>query len=141
MFDAAFFDGMAAANNYNMLYSSYQVYMKHEKYLFMDYNIPRSRELLASIDYSRIESIAVCCVMQKRSSEDFQYPYQDYFLSEKQNNHGYKLNFLQQPPSYNYVPISGEDFPTSVIVKMLIKRSPFILKRIISRLIGKLSIS
>jgi hypothetical protein len=127
LFDLSFFEGIAAANNYKILFSSYDVYLK----TFTDAGsniqlpIPLSRELLDVIDGSKITGIGITYVLQKQSDADFRYPYQDNYLSQSQGNYGYALQFLPVPPSRTYLPLRKnllDAVPAKDLAKTLLNR-------------------
>jgi hypothetical protein len=104
-FDRSFFAGLAAANNYRVLFSSFVInVLRGDK--FDQWHIPCSRELLATIDWAKTTSeIAICVVLQKVTDEDFKMPYQFDMLSKALGNDGYQLQFLPEPPSYTFLPM------------------------------------
>lgn len=107
-FDASFFEGIAAANNYRILYSSYIVRPKLSasgSAKDPQFHIPVSELLLDVVDWSMTSSIGICYVFQKQTDEDFRFAYQGDFLSQIEKNTGYKLQFLPTPPSRSYVPL------------------------------------
>lgn len=132
LFDSSFFQGLAAANNYRILFSSYTVAIKDNQYLSLQFHLPVSRELLETLDWSKIESIGICYVFQKQSDADFHYPYQGEYLQQINHNFGYRLQFLTDPPSYSYVPVYKEDLSnlgTKTLLNVLLRRIPQILRR------------
>lgn len=68
----------------------------------LQYLIPLSRELLDSIDYSKISAIEIAYSMQKQTTNDFHNPYQGLFLSHNQGHYGYFIQFLPLPPRRTY---------------------------------------
>ena len=99
LFDPGFYESLAAANNYKILFSGFFI---NERYI-----ISCSRELLDLFDWSKIgnKPIGVMYLMQKQNNNDFAYPYQGGALSEIKRNLGYKIFFDSNPPSRSYVPI------------------------------------
>ena len=136
-FDLSFFEGFAAANDYRVLFCSYVLLPRGEPVQLDDHHIPLSRELLDTIDPSKVRDISICYVLQKQGNADFRFPYQGLYLSASQGHQGYELAFLQNPPSRAYVPVSewrtGETLRTPVLVRLLLHRA----RRILSRLIGR----
>jgi hypothetical protein len=108
-FDSSFFEGLAAANKYEVLFSSYIITPKtltpHGSN--NEFHIPLSEELLDTIDWSKVASIGICYVFKKKISAVFEYPYEGSFLSQQQKNIGFQLQFLPSP-SYTYVPVISE---------------------------------
>jgi len=104
-FDVSYFEGMAAANQYKILYSSFIVNVENDQI-----HIPASRELLDMFEWPKTRFgpyIGTCHVMQKQSEEDFKYAYQDSYMAHVQGNAGYEMQFLPNPPSYSYVPMAA----------------------------------
>jgi len=134
LFDQSFFDGLAAANNYRVLFSSYVVTLADEQNIYDQFHIPASAQLIEALDWSKLLSIEICYVFQKQSGEDFAYPYQGKYLSQIQKNMGYQLQFLSAPPSYGYVPIfSGnlEDTEIRTLAAAIFKKLGRKLRKII----------
>jgi hypothetical protein len=106
LFDLSFFEGMAAANNYSIIYSSYVVTL-HDRTgagSSIQYHIPLSRELLDVLDRSKVKAIGITYVFQKQSEADFHYPYQGSLMSDKMENNGYELQFFPEVPARAYIP-------------------------------------
>ena len=130
-YDPSFFEGIAAANDYRILFSSYVILGKTGSNQF---HVPLSIELLELVDWTKVGSIGICYVMQKQSeSHDFNYPYQGQFLAATQGHYGYQLQFLPDPPSRTYLPLRGplytfgplhtlEHISVKSILKYLFKR-------------------
>lgn len=127
-FDSSFFEGLAATNNYRIIFSSYVIDINAANIsqdASSQYHIPLSHELLEALDWSKqtIGGIGICYVMQKQTNDDFKYPYQGLFLSQVQNNYGYQIQFLPNPPSRTYLPlILLESVPTKQLLKKLSER-------------------
>lgn len=159
-FDPSFFEGMAAANNYTILFSSFlvQVVRKHmDRYdsarlgqiprgVFHDqFHIPVSRDLLDVINWSGGQaSVGISYVYRKNSDDEFKNAYQDEYQAEAHWNSGYELQFLPVPPSRTYIPVrSGAPggaqegmlgaIPLKILLRHLLKRFR-ILSRIKARL-------
>lgn len=136
MFDLSFFEGIAAANNYKVLFSSYVITTNTPTSAggSSQFHIPASRELLDVVDWSKVRGIGIFYVLQKQSDSDFQYPYQGRYLSENQGHYGYQLQFLPDPPTRTYVPVYTPDpvynpdttdestIPTKVLLRQLCVR-------------------
>jgi hypothetical protein len=126
---------MAKANDYKVLFSSYQIVTPtlnkaggHDQFhLPRTENIfPISEELREALDWTRIAAFGVVYAMQKRSEADFCYPYQGGSLPEVQRKHGYSLQFLQSPPSHACIPlvpdsIHGKDLLNEVRHRVITK--------------------
>ncbi|MDE2027114.1 MAG: hypothetical protein KGK03_10300 [Candidatus Omnitrophica bacterium] len=110
-YDPSFLEGMASANNYKILFSSFVITMHNptEAGHSCQYHVPLSWGLMDTFDWTRIEGLEVCYVMQKQSASDFCVSYQGVFFSNNQTHHGYRLNYSQNPPARAYVPVHTLD--------------------------------
>lgn len=131
-FDKPFFEGLAAANNYKILHTSYVIATKADTIngSGLSFHVPMSRELLKSIDLTKVREVCVYGVYQKQVEADFVYPYQGHYSLKKQEHFSFNRLFFRDPPSYSYIPV-GMEQPTQLIVKLLIQR---IIKKIRSKL-------
>lgn len=123
-FDLSFFEGIAAANNYKILFSSYIVTLKAftDAGSAIQLSIPLSRELLDAIDWAKVESVGINYVLQKQSDADFQLPYQGNYLSHNQGHFGYVHQFLPNPPSRTYLPLYLNEVLAKDLLKILYKK-------------------
>jgi SAM-dependent methyltransferase len=135
-FDVSFFEGLAAANHYRVLFSSYVVAPKGPLETFNEFHVPLSRELLAILDWSRVHYIGICYVFQKQREEEFKLPYQGAYLSEREGNHGYELQFLPDPPSRTYVPVTNASLSTYLSTRALVGLTA---RRVVPAIRGRLS--
>ncbi len=108
LFDLSFFEGIAAANYYKVLFSGYVVSLKSttQNGSNLQFHIPLSRDLLDAVDLTKVLSIGISYVFQKQSDADFKYPYQGSYLSHREGISGYALQFFPDPPARTYVPIA-----------------------------------
>ncbi len=141
-FDLSFFEGIAAANNYRILFSSYIVATSISTPAGSEnqFHVPLSRDLLDAVDWSKVAYIGICYVFQKQSDTDFQYPYQDEYLSQIQGHCGYQLQFLPNPPSRTYVPVlksNLENVKIKILISTLIKK---VIKKIYNKIKTKIFI-
>ncbi len=126
-YDPSFFEGIAAANSYKILFSSYVIVGRVSAGESSQFHVPLSRELLDLVDWTKVREVGICYVMQKQSDSDFKYPYQGEYLSQIQEHYGYKLQFLPEPPSRSYIPIHTmksfrlRDLP-HIVIRGLFKR-------------------
>jgi len=95
-YDPSFLEGMAAANNYRILYSSFVINQFH---------VPLSWELMDTFDFTKMKGLRVFYAMQKQSEADFRTPYQGRFLSQNQKHLGFEVKYLQNPLSRAYAPL------------------------------------
>ncbi|MDP1809594.1 MAG: hypothetical protein Q8L35_08675 [Actinomycetota bacterium] len=126
-FDSSFFEGLAAANNYRILFASYTITTKDltPEGSNVQFDVPLARDLLNAIDLSKITHLGICYVFSKMADADFQYPYQGGYLSQKQGHFGYELKFSAEPPSRSYLPVfDSNDIPvtTKELAKVLYRR-------------------
>lgn len=130
-FDKSFFEGVAAANNYKILFDSYIITPgeKTRDGSDLEFHIPMNRDLLNTINLTNISYVGVHAVMQKQTEADFQLPYQAHFLSEKQGHLGFNRLFFRDPPSYSYIPSVNPS--GKLLLKMLIQK---IKRRVFSKL-------
>ena len=116
LYDESFFDGIAAANNYKIIFNSYVITTKSKTPNGSDnqFHIPLNRDLLKTIDLSKT-SIGVYVVLQKQDKSDFKFPYQGQYLAKKQGHFGFNRIYHQNPLSSSFLPeakitaLSGRD--------------------------------
>lgn len=118
MYDPSFYEGIAAANSYKVIFSALSVTPKATNCTNNpEFLLPLSRELINVVDFTKVQQIGVWYVMQKLSDADLRYPYQREFLSKKERNLGYQIQFMCKAPGYNYPPINQ---PENVPFKFLL---------------------
>ncbi len=116
LYDESFFDGIAAANNYKIIFNSYVIAAESKTPNGSDnqFHIPLNRDLLKTIDLSKT-SIGVYVVLQKQDKSDFKFPYQGQYLAKKQGHFGFNRIYHQNPLSSSFLPeakitaLSGRD--------------------------------
>ena len=86
-FDDSFFEGIAAANNYNIIFNSYVLIPgnKTRNGSFHEFHIPRNRELFNILDFSKLEELNIYGVLQKTKEDEFKMPYQNKLMREVYN--------------------------------------------------------
>ena len=117
-FDISFFESMAAANNYSILYSCYTVDKKNEYFSF-----PLSDDLLSTINLNIIRDIGVFYLFKKNDDNEFVMPYQG--LGKKESKNKFFTNLISRNnlmPSRNYLPMSYEDISFKHLLLILIKK-------------------
>ena len=128
LYDKCFFEGIAAANNYKILFSSYVVATgsKTKNGSDLQFHIPINRDLLNTINLNSVASIGVYAVFEKQVDADFQFPYQGQYFSEEQGHLGFNRFFYKDPPSYSYIPsantLTGEGISGRLLLKLLIQK-------------------
>ena len=116
LYDESFFDGIAAANNYKIIFNSYVIATGSKTPNGSDnqFHIPLNRDLLKTIDLSNA-NIGVYVVLQKQDKSDFKFPYQGQYLAKKQGHFGFNRIYHQNPLSSSFLPeakitaLSGRD--------------------------------
>ena len=105
LYDESFFDGIAAANNYKIIFNSYVITTKSKTPNGSDnqFHIPLNRDLLKTIDLSKA-NIGVYVVLQKQDKSDFKFPYQGQYLAKKQGHFGFNRIYHQNPLSSSFLP-------------------------------------
>ena len=105
LYDESFFDGIAAANNYKIIFNSYVIATGSKTPNGSDnqFHIPLNRDLLKTIDLSKT-SIGVYVVLQKQDKSDFKFPYQGQYLAKKQGHFGFNRIYHQNPLSSSFLP-------------------------------------
>lgn len=108
LFEAGFFEGLAAANAYAVLFSSFVLTLKDktEHGSNIQHHVPLSYELLDALDWNRLHSVGITYVFRKTSDADFKTPYQHHAMSGQYGNKGYRLQYRLDPPSRAYVPVT-----------------------------------
>jgi len=73
LYDCSFFEGLAQANQYQILFASYIVTLPGEGDPgdLDEFHIPASADLLDVIDWSRVSNIGICYVFRKARDAEF----------------------------------------------------------------------
>jgi hypothetical protein len=125
-FDESFFEGIAAANNYKIIFNSYEISSgeKTKNGSHLQFHIPRNRELFNVLDFSKLEGLGIYGVLQKTKEDEFKIPYQGKFMKEVYNiSGGFNRFYSKEPMGYTYVPSSTlevEAAPFRFLIKALI---------------------
>ena len=145
-FDESFFEGIATANNYKILFNSYVISLgkKTEKGTWKQFHIPRNHELLDVLDFSKLKNVSsqhnigVYAVMQKTNDDEFKIPYEHSLMNEKYNFLGFNRIFKKDPLSYSNIGSSTlkiENASLSQIIKALLnwfkKKTKIIIRKIL----------
>ena len=147
-FDESFYEGIAAANGYKIIYSSYfiQTGEKTLKGSYHEFHIPRNSKLLNVLDYAKLRDfekntgVGIYGVFQKVNDDKFHMPQQGGMSNKDVYNGvvGFNRGYLKEEMGYHYIPSSTmtiEDATLVVILKSLIK----CLKKIVKTVIRKLN--
>ncbi len=109
MFEPAFYEDLAAANGYEILFSSFIVSahssMKDSgKHSWL---LPMSSELLDTLDWTKVKTISLFYAMKKIEDAEFKTPYQETLMSHVYGNKGYEVASLSnyKRPTRTYVPV------------------------------------
>ena len=91
-----FFEGIAAANGYRLIYDAYVLCLLSNtlKSSGQQFHIPLARDLLKVVDLSHVDEIGIYAVLQKQEDSEFQFPYQGEYLAERQHHAGFNRLFL-----------------------------------------------
>jgi SAM-dependent methyltransferase len=125
LYDRPFFEGIAAANGYRIIYDAYVLCLLSNtlENSGQQFHIPLARDLLKVIDLSKVDEIGVYAVLQKQEDTEFQFPYQGEYLAQRQQHAGFKRLFYRDPAGYSYVPEYSErgvsHIPGSLLVSEL----------------------
>lgn len=148
-FDEVFFEGIAAANNYKIIFSSYVITTgeKTKNGSYYQFHIPRNHKLLDVLDYSKLgnidksDGIGIFAVMQKITDEEFKTPYQGTIYNDIYNIAGFNRLFMREPLSYTFIPsakITVEEASFVQIIKALknlfTKKIRIVIRKIIMSL-------
>ena len=132
-FDESFFEGIAAANNYNIIFNSYLLNpgSKTKSGSSHEFHIPRHRELFNVLDFSKLKGLSIYGVLQKTKEDEFKIPYQGKLMKKMYNiSEGFNRVYLKESLGYTHVPSSTltvEQAPFKLLTKALITK----IKRII----------
>ena len=134
LYDRSFIEGMAAANNYRILYSSYSVNPKSKSPHGSDsqYHVPMSKALLGTINLNKTIGIGAYVVLKKQADTDFKFPYQGQHSMTHEGHIGFNRLFHKDPPGYSYIPVYDSELssvPSRVLLQQLASR----IKRQISK--------
>ena len=125
-FDQSFFEGIAAANNYNVIYNSYLITTgsKTKSGSWNQFHIPRNEELLKVMDYSKLSQsekgsyINIYCVIQKTNEDEFKTPYQGNITKNIYNIAGFNRAYIKETLNYNYIPSATIKLDDSSLVNI-----------------------
>ena len=156
-YDSSWFEGMAAANDYRILFSSFIVRFygldqrtQSAQAWKQDYgesfgndafHIPLSNQLLRVIDWSKFDpSLEICYVFEKTTDQEFRYAYQGDDDCVANNHYGYQLQFLPSPPSRTYIPLRerSEDGMERGVLESITSKA--IARHLLGRLTKKIKV-
>lgn len=117
-FDLSFFEGMAAANNYGILYSAFVVDTIDGE----QYHIPCSKAILKLFDFNKINYLGVSFLFKKSTDADFKFPLQGTPNLEKPYL-SYRVAYVSHrfPPERYYMP-SESNFSGRFLMKELLRK-------------------
>ncbi len=122
-FDRSFLEGISAANNYKVIYSSYVtgVPSRQNSKDYQQFRIPLNDDLVSSL--KNIQNLSIMMVMQKTSNEEFKIPYQGTLYNERYNTFGFNKIYHKNDFSESYIPkYSIDNIPFRKLVKEIFKR-------------------
>lgn len=109
VFDPSFYEDLAAANGYEIIFSGMTVHAESEMKNSGMYTwlVPLSNELVETLDWTKIKMICLLYGFKKINDADFVLPYQEKLMSYKYKNMGYRIacqtNYKR--PTRTYVPV------------------------------------
>lgn len=117
-FDISFFESMAAANDYGIIYSAFVINTQNDE----QYHVPCSRDLLDMFDYSKVKYIGINYLFRKSTSSEFQFPIQN-IPKQSDPNRSYRVSYVSNrfPPERYYIPnsMSGRFMLNELVKKLL----------------------
>ncbi len=104
--DPSFFEGIAAANNYNIVFKSFVIdtNLKTKSGTKKLFHIPQNKELLDCFNFKTNSNVGIYAVLEKTNDDEFKIPYQGELIKDKYNNFGYNKFYLNDTNKYTYVP-------------------------------------
>jgi hypothetical protein len=135
LFDKSIIDGMAAANNYKIIFASYTLTAKTttKKGSAHQFHVPLSEFMFDTIDFGKIDGLGVYAVFQKQNDSEYKFPYQSGLMNEIFNCSGFNRLYFKDQMAYSYVPsakLTYEEAPFKILVKEFFKRLLKKLKKI-----------
>jgi hypothetical protein len=129
-YDNSFFDGIALFNNYEIIISCYNINSdKKINNNSVSFNIPSDKRILNFLNLNFIDTLGILYVFRKKNSDDFKFPYQDSFASEKLNCY-YFSKIYNNDLSYSYLPSTTSNLKFKDYLKIILKK---IFKKIFLR--------
>ena len=127
LFDKPFFDGMAAANNYKVIYNSYIISTgtKTLEGSLHQFHIPQSYSLYEKLNFALIENASIYVVFQKQEDASFKIPYEHEFMNEYYNISGFNRMYFKDPLSYSYLKsskVTTDEISFKALLKIFFKR-------------------
>ena len=117
-FDIAFFECIAAANSYRIIYNSLVVNTLDGE----QYHIPCTKQILELFDISKVTYLGISYILIKSSDIDFVYPYQNVINVKERGP--FLISFAHElyPPERYYIPMSVSSLPGKQLASELKKR-------------------
>jgi len=135
-FDQSFFEGMAAANRYSILYAAYVVYCAGDP-LTNQFHVPCSKDLIECFDSSKVARLGVTYLFRKTEDNEFSPYYQN---NAAQPDGRFLVQFIGSgyPPEKYYLPIGTKDLLASLdkreLADLAVKAIPELIRRLAWRL-------
>jgi hypothetical protein len=115
-FDPSFFEGLAAANGYKILFASHVVSLPNSE---LEFHVPIAEAMLEVIDWGKVGYLGMAYVFQKQNDDEFQMPYEGPY----EDNYGYNIQWSLEVPSRAFVPVFNLDaVNTRALIKALSQR-------------------
>ena len=154
--DDSFFEGIAASNNYKIIFNTFVVDpgVKTKNGSNYQFHIPRNKILYNVLDFSKLMApidkryenspgeIAIHGVLQKTNNDEFKIPYQGELMKEVYNiSGGFNRVYFKEPMSYTYLPsakLTFDEAPLTIIIKSLFNWFIKKIKKIIRIIVMKI---
>ena len=106
-FDKPFLEGIAAANNYEIIHSSYTVSSSNltKNGSAKQYNIPLSKDLLDTLKTNKDFDCGINMVLKKKHDAEFKTPYQGNLLKDLNKSYGFKRVFNKDDLTESFIPV------------------------------------
>ena len=100
-FDIPFFEGLAAANNYSVIYSAYSITTANGE----QYHLPCDKGIIDSINLNKVADLGISYIFKKNEENSFQYCYQSE-VTQGNKETIYRTGFITDkfPPDRVYIP-------------------------------------
>jgi len=118
-FDIPFFEGLAAANNYSVIYSAYTITTANAE----QYHLPCDKGIIDSINLNKVKDLGISYIFKKNEENSFQYCYQ-FEVTKGNTDTIYRTNFITDkfPPERHYIPSKLINISGRKALNILIKK-------------------
>jgi len=117
-FDIAFFECLAAANNYKIVYNALVVNALDGE----QYHMPCTKKLLRLFDISKVKDLGISYIFRKTSSLDFVYPYQNFIKGKERGPFEISFSHERYHSERHYIPMKVSGLSGKQLIDELRKR-------------------